>query len=103
MLEPKEILIHNKKYVITKFPAMQGVEIMRAYYFSTTSKDLSLSNEVTRKLLAYAGIPRDGGQPPLMLSNDALIENHAQDWSIVLKLQEEVLKYNEGFLSKESL
>lgn len=99
MIEPKEIEIEGAKFILTKFPAIQGREIICKYPASALPKvgDYSVNEETMLKLMCFVGIPRDGGLAPLMLTNKELVDNHTKSWLILMKLEKEMLEYNGGF------
>lgn len=99
MLEPIEKQINGKTFVLTKFPAMAGQEIVIKYSASgfPNVDDYASFEEVCTKLMAYVGVPVDG-KPPLMLTTKGLIENHISDWRMLIEVQKEMMEYNKGFL-----
>lgn len=109
MLEPKEITITDQSgadrvYIIHKFPAVAGREIVTKYPLSNIPKvaEYGQSEEVMFKLMAYVGVPRpDGG--PLMLTTRALVDNHMPDWETLMKVEMAVLEYNVSFFGKGAI
>ncbi len=98
MIEPKEITVDGKQYVLTKFPATKGREIATKYGISLLTKvsDYAANEETMLKLMAYVGIPRAGNQP-LMLDAQSLVDNHVKNFETLLKLEREMMVYNCGF------
>jgi hypothetical protein len=103
LLEPKEIEIETaagdmRVYLISKFPATKGREIIPEYTFSAIPKigDLQRNQEAMYKLMAYAGVPREG-QDPLMFKTQSLIDNHVPDWETLAKIEWAMLDYNVSF------
>lgn len=99
LLEPKEIEVNGKQYVIHKFPAVQGREIVLKYPLSGLPKigDYKVNEETMLKLMSYVGVAITPGSPPLMLSNQELVNNHVRGWDTLTKIEKEVLEYNNAF------
>lgn len=102
-LEPKEIQIDGKKFILHKFPAIQGREIICTYPASAVSAMLPKVGEYKHheeamfKLLSYVGVPIEGRPEPLMLSIPELINQHTGNWNTLMKLEKEMLEYNGAF------
>lgn len=103
MLQPKEILVKTldgdeRTYVISKFPAVAGREIIAQYPTSLMPKlgDYQLNEQIMLKLMAYVGVPREG-KDPLMLTTRALVDNHVPDWETLARLELAVMDYNCSF------
>ena len=110
MLEPKEITVTDQSgkdrvYVIHKFPAVAGREIVTKYPLSNVPKvsEYGQSEEVMFKLLAYVGVPTPGNPQPLMLTTRALVDNHMPDWETLMKVEMAVLEYNVSFFGKGAI
>lgn len=99
MLEPKDIEINGKQFVISKFPAVAGREILSKYPLSNVPKlgDYKVSEEVMLKLMSYVGVRLDGRAEPQLLTTVTLINNHTQDWETLIKLEWAMLEYNCSF------
>ena len=101
-LEPKEITIQTQSgkprtYVIYKFPAVAGREII-SKTIAASIPDLekyNISEETMLKLMSYVAVQNNGS--PLLLTTQALIDNHVPDWETLDKLEKEVLQYNCSF------
>lgn len=111
LLEPKEITIktlsgNDRTYIISKFPAIAGREIVASYPLTAVPKiaEYSQNEAVMIKLMAYVGVPRPviNGveQAPLMLVTKELIDNHVSDWETLAKLEIEMMKYNTSFFGQ---
>jgi hypothetical protein len=103
LLQPKDVDIvtqtgETKTFVLSKFPAIAGREIISKYPTSNIPKlgDYSTSEEVMLKLMAYVGVPRDDGEP-LKLSTRALVDNHMPDWETLVKVEFAMMEYNCSF------
>jgi hypothetical protein len=103
MIEPKEITLktqagEEKTYVISKFPAIQGREIVTKYPVSNVPKlgDYKQSEEVMLKLLAFTAVVTSEGAH-LPLTTRALVDNHVPDWETLARLEWSQLEYNISF------
>lgn len=104
MLEPKELTLNDasgktRTFLISKFPAIAGREIVAKYPISNMPKvgEYQQSEEIMLKLMAFVGVPMEGGAAPLMLSTRALVDNHAGDWETLAKIEWAMLEYNCSF------
>lgn len=103
MLEPKEVTIETQKgekrvYVLSKFPAVQGREIIAKYPLSAMPKlgDYAVNEETMLKLMAFVAVPRaEGG--PLPLSTRGLVDNHVPDWETLARIEVAMMEYNVSF------
>jgi hypothetical protein len=100
LLEPKEITIvdskgNNKVYVISKFPAFAGREIMSKY--NLNGQDYNATEETVLKLMCFVAVPREGGLAPLQLTNKTLVDNHVDSWETLIKLEVAIMEYNCSF------
>lgn len=105
MIEPKEIPVETQKgeervYILSKFPAVQGREIIAKYPLSAVPKlgDYGVNEETMLKLMAFVAVPREEG-PPLMLSTRSLVDNHVPDWETLARLEFAMLEYNVSFFA----
>lgn len=100
LLEPKETEIRGRKYILHKFPAVAGREILTQYPIANLPKlgNYEVSEELMGKLLKYVSVKLDDGreQP---LETMALIDNHVPDAATLILLEKEMVQYNFDFLS----
>lgn len=98
MIEPKEILINGKTFILSKFPAIAGREIVAKYPLSGMPKlgDYKVNEETMLKLMAYVAVPIDPVKP-LLLSSRALIDNHVDSWETLAQIEIAMLEYNCSF------
>lgn len=98
MIESKEIEIDGKAYIISKFPAVAGREILAKYPLSGIPKlgDYAVNEETMLKLMGYVAVILPDGTP-LKLSNRILVDNHVQSWEILAKIEMAMLEYNCSF------
>lgn len=105
MIEPKEIEVKNpdgsvSRYVLSKFPAIQGREIIAKYPLSAMPKlgDYAVNEETMLKLMAFVGVPRENGEP-LRLTTRALVDNHVRSWETLARIEMAMLEYNVSFFA----
>lgn len=98
MIQPIEKEIDGVTYVLHKFPAVAGREIVAKYPLSGLPKlgDYKVNEETMLKLMAYVGVKQDNGNV-LMLTTRALVDNHVQGWETLAKLEMGMLEYNCSF------
>lgn len=99
MIQPKEIEVNGKKFIISKFPAIAGREIVAKYIPSIMPKvgDYKVNEETMFKIMKYVSVVLDNHPNPLQLSTPALIDNHVTDWEMLGKLEVAVMEYNCSF------
>ena len=102
MLEPKEITIQTQSgdervYIISKFPAIAGREIVCKYPASGMPKvgDYAVNEETMLKLMKYVAVQTDNGE--IVLKTRELIDNHVPDWETLSKIEIEMMGYNCSF------
>lgn len=100
MIEPKPFTIGDRTYILSKFPAVAGREIVAKYPVSNMPKlgDYAVSEETMLKLMGYVGVER-GDDEPLMLSTRALVDNHIPDWETLAQLEWAMMEYNCSFFA----
>jgi hypothetical protein len=99
MIQPKEIEINGKKFIISKFSAIAGREIIAKYIPSIMPKvgDYKVNEETMLKMMKHVGVIVDSQVTPLILSTQALIDNHVSDWEMLMKLEAALMEYNCSF------
>lgn len=99
MIEPKEIEVHGKTFIISKFPAIEGREIIAVYLSSSIPKygNYKVNEETMLKLMSYVSVPMTN-IPPLPLTTRALVNNHAGNWETLGKIEVAMMEYNCSFL-----
>lgn len=102
MLEEKEITVTTqagveKTFIISKFPAIAGREIICKYPMSSLPKigDYAVNEETMLKLMGYVAVKTDAGN--LQLKTKDLIDNHVPDWETLSKIEIEMMSYNCSF------
>ena len=104
LIEPKEVGINGKRFIISKIPATHAVEIMAKGGIALTLQrgDYSLIEAMMLKAMNYVAIRREG-QNDLILSSRELVDNHCVNYKTYLTVLEAVREYNEGFFVTGSL
>jgi hypothetical protein len=100
--QPKEVAIktqsgEERKYILSKFPAIQGREIVMQYPVSAVPRigDYGVNQETMIKLMAFVAVETANGVLPL--TTRALIDNHVPDWETLARLEAAMLEYNCSF------
>lgn len=103
MIQPKELTIRTqagdeRTYILSKFPAVQGREIVAKYPLSAMPKlgDYKVNEETMLALMGFVGVPRDSGEP-LRLTTRALVDNHVPDWETLARIEWAMMEYNVSF------
>jgi len=97
MLEPKQIEVNGRKFIIHKFPAIEGREIICNYPLTSLPKvgEYKANQEIMLKLMKYVSVPIN--DITIALANEALINQHTRDWETLMKLEAAVIEYNCSF------
>lgn len=108
LLQPKELVLTDsngvtKTYILSKFPAVQGREIVAKYPTSNLPKlgDYAVSEETMLKLMCYVGV--SVGDKVLQLTTRELVNNHVTDWETLAKIELAMMEYNCSFFQKGTL
>ncbi len=103
MLEPQRITIEDdgvfKDFIISKFPATAGREIISGYPLTSMPKigDYKSNEELMFKLMAYVQVIPDNGSDPISLSTRQLIDNHVPSWEMLARVEMKMMEYNCSF------
>ena len=97
LLEPKEINIDGKNFILSKFPAIAGREIIAKYPLTGLPKigDYQLNEETMFKLMAYVAVKINDIKIPL--NTPELINNHTGNWETLAKIEVAMMEYNCSF------
>jgi len=105
MLQTKDITLKGqdgveRTYVLSKFPAVAGREIITQYPLTAMPKigDYATNQALMLKVLAFVGVRLEGGEP-LPLTTRALVDNHVPDWELLARLEWAMMEYNVSFFS----
>ena len=104
LLEPKEIQVDGKTFIISKLPATVAVEVMMRSAGNAIPKagEFAVIESMMLKTMSYVAIKRPN-IPDLMLNSRELIDNHCPEWTTYMKVLEEMRGYNNLFLVSENL
>jgi hypothetical protein len=98
MIEPKEYELNGKNYLLSKFPAVAGREIICKYPLSGIPKlgDYGVNEETMLKLMSYVAVVLPG-DVQLRLTTRALVDNHVGSWENLMRIEGAMLEYNCSF------
>src|SRR4051812_21747791 len=99
LLDPSELILEDDqgkphKYVLSKFPAVQGREIIAKYPTSALPKigDYAVSEEVMLKLMSFVAAESNGTQ--VRLATRALVDNHVPSWEMLARIEMAMMEKN---------
>ena len=107
LIAPKEFETKDQSdkprtYILSKFPAVQGREIVTKYPLSNIPKigEYAVSQETMLMLMHYVGVKttKDVVQ---RLSTIDLVNNHVPDWETLAGIEVAMLQYNCSFFLQE--
>ncbi|KAG0310258.1 hypothetical protein BGZ97_012688 [Linnemannia gamsii] len=89
----------ERTYILSKFPAIAGREIVTQYPISAVPKlgDYKANEALMLKIMGFVAVPVDNSQ--LRLSTAALVDNHVPDCETLMKIEIHMLDYNTSFFS----
>ena len=95
----------ERTFVLSKFPAIAGREIIALYPVTNIPKvgEYQQSEEIMLKLMAYVAVQPAGGSDPIRLTTAALVNNHVGDALTLMGLEAAMLDYNFGFFARGKL
>lgn len=108
MLEPKSLELETpagvKTFVLHKFPAIAGREIVTQYPITALPKlgEYKANEAMLFKLMRFVGVQVDGRAEPLMLTTPDLIDNHVGSWEVLARLEWAMIEYNCSFFGNGS-
>jgi hypothetical protein len=97
MIDELDKEIDGKTYVLSKFPAVAGREIIAKYPVANMPKlgDYGVSEETMLKLMKFVAVRTEGGL--LQLTTKDLVNNHVPNWETLAKIEWEMMQYNCSF------
>lgn len=103
MIEPKDTAIDGKNFILSKFPAIQGREIIANYPLSGLPKlgDYKTNEAIMLKLMSYVFVRINDVTFPLNTSE--LVNNHAGSWETLMRIEAAMLEYNCSFFQNGRL
>jgi hypothetical protein len=101
MIKPKEITLEGKRFVISKFPATDGREILVKYFPSGIPKfgDYKTNEECMFKMMNFVKVITENNHE-IILSTKQILNNHVEDAAMLLYLEWAILEYNFSFFLK---
>lgn len=103
LLQPQEKEIETgdgekRTYIISKFPATDGREIVTQYPLSGLPKigEYKTNETLMLKLMSFVGVPREGADA-LVLSTKQLVNNHVPDFETLMRIEMAMMEYNCSF------
>jgi len=106
MLEPKDLEpMGDVIFVISKFPATVGREVIMQYPTSALPKvgDYATNEALMYKIMKYVGVRVEGRDEPLMLTTPQLIDNHVVDAETLMRLEWAMMSHNFAFFKNGKL
>lgn len=105
MIEPKEVVIKGRTFIMSKFSFWDGREIVTQFPVSAIPKlgDYKINEELAAKIYQHVGVTIEGLAQPLMLTTKELVANHVKDWETGLRLEAAMMHYNCDFFQDGSL
>lgn len=93
----------TKTFILSKFPATVGREIVTQYPLSAVPKlgDYGRNEELMFKCMQYVAVPGAGaGGQPLRMTTEVLINNHVPDFETLIRIEMAMMELNCSFFSK---
>lgn len=108
LLQPKEITIETEQgprtYLLHKFPAIAGREIVTQYPATAMPKvgDYATNEALMLKVMSFVcAVPGEG--EPIQLTTRALVDNQVPDFETLIKLEWAMMEYNCSFFRNGNL
>lgn len=107
LIRPKEITVTDgdgadHTVIISKFPAVQGLEIKSCYPASMIMSsilpkysDYKITQDLMMKIMGYVAFKTETN--PIRLTTIELVNNHAGDWEALVKIIWAIMEYNNSF------
>lgn len=98
-IAPTPTTIDGKEFHLTTFPATVGREIIMQYPTSALPKvgDYQTNHALMLKVMGYVGVQIEGRDGLLMLSTEALVNNHVAKPETLIKLEWAMMTHNFDF------
>lgn len=99
LIQPTELTIGEKTYTLGKFPATVGREIITQYPITAMPKtgDYQTNEALMLKVMSYVAVPGPNGL--IRLTTKALVDNHVEDATALLRLEWAMLEKNFAFFA----
>lgn len=98
MIEPKEIELNGKKFILSKIPVIPGRQIFTQYLPTAAPKigDYKANEELMLKLISYVAVKVTDTEQ-VRLSTVDVINSHVRDWEMLMRLEAAMIEYNCSF------
>lgn len=93
----------TKTFIVSKFPAIAGREIVTQYPTSALPKigDYKVNEELMLKVLSYVAVEVEGRE--IVLNSRALVDNHVPDFECLMRIEAAMMEYNCSFFRNGKL
>lgn len=97
LLEPKPVTINNKKFILSKFPAIQGRKIISNYPLTALPKvgEYKQNEEIMLELMNFVAV--DLGGNIQRLNSPDFVNAQTGDWETLVKVELSMIEYNCSF------
>lgn len=107
LIKPKTITVvdgdgDEHSVVISRFPAVQGLEINARYPASMVMNsvlpkfsDYTICEELMFKIFQFVAVEKGG--VTIRMTTEALINNHMADWEVMVRVIWAIMEYNNSF------
>jgi hypothetical protein len=97
LIQPKTVIIDDREFILSKFDAISGREIIAKYPVSILPKigDYKTSEETMLKMMKFVAVMK--GDAQICLSTPALVNNHTGNWETLAKIEIAMMEYNCSF------
>lgn len=101
LIKPEEFKINEKTFILSRFPASKGRELMAKYVMSAVPKlgDYDANHKIMLEILSYVVAVTKKGEY-YKLVNSTAIDKHVEDWQELMQLEIAVLEYNQNFFPR---
>ena len=107
LLQPKEFpvtitaedgTVTNRVFILSKFPAVAGREIVAQYPVSALPKvgDYKTNEAIMLRLMSFVAVITEAGATQRLQTRE-LVDNHVPDWETLAKLEVAMMEYNCSF------
>ena len=111
LIEPKEITIRNRTYIIHKLPAITGREILAKYPTTLGKIFINVNNYEENKkimllLMSFVMVKDaivNGEKINIVLKDENLINSWVYNWEDLVLLEKEMIEYNFSFFQDGKL
>ena len=97
--EIKTINVGGKEYILHRFPAIFGYEVLNRYGIVSEMlmSDYAKAEELIMRMLAYVSVIPDNGANEIPLKTRGLIDNHISNGKHIGEIVSELMNFNFDF------